>query len=92
MSNAANRQKLTLEEVIAQTGGSSDQQIGRNAVALAKRFHELYEELAPTVGYETRQDTRKPWAELPRENRQLMIAVCSVILAQMRDEGGQTDA
>ncbi len=27
-------------------------------VEMAKRFHELYEELAPSFGYETRQETR----------------------------------
>jgi hypothetical protein len=57
--------------------------ISRDAVALARRFHELYEELAPSTGYETRPETRGPWAALPRENRFLMIAVCSVILKEM---------
>lgn len=58
----------------------------RDAVALARRFHELYEELAPSTGYKTRPETRVPWDELPRENRFLMIAVCSVILKEMEDE------
>ena len=60
--------------------------IARDGVALARRFHELYEELAPTAGYETRLETRVPWDELPRENRFLMIAVCTVILKEMADE------
>lgn len=51
------------------------------AESLAKRFHEAYERLAPAFGYETREASAKPWAEVPENNRQLMVAVCEVILA-----------
>jgi hypothetical protein len=52
-----------------------------NAEALAQRFHETYERLAPSFGYETREASAKPWAQVPEQNRALMIAVCAEILA-----------
>ena len=59
-----------------------------DAVALARRFHDLYEELAPVFGYATRKDTAVPWDDLPRNNRFLMIAVCTYILREMEDADG----
>lgn len=47
------------------------------AEMLAVKFHALYEQLAP----ETRRESAKPWAEVPEQNRALMIAVCEHILA-----------
>jgi len=49
-----------------------------NAVELAKLFHDTYEELAPSFGYETRTETRQFNETTP--NGKLMIAVCGVIL------------
>lgn len=43
--------------------------------ALARAFHEAYEELAPSFGYETRKASAKPWEQVPVENRHLMVAV-----------------
>jgi hypothetical protein len=51
-----------------------------NPEQLAERFHETYERLAPDFGYETRRDSARPWAEVPEQNRALMIAVCAEIL------------
>lgn len=51
---------------------------------LAQFFHETYERLAPDFGYKTRQESRKPWAEVPESNRRLMIAVCAEVLAAYR--------
>lgn len=48
---------------------------------LAQLFHETYEELAPTMGYETRKASAKPWVDVPEPNRSLMIAVAAHILA-----------
>lgn len=53
------------------------------AEALAQRFHETYERLAPSFAYETRKASAKPWAEVPDNNKRLMIAVCSEILASL---------
>lgn len=50
------------------------------AEALAQRFHETYERLAPSFGYRTREASAKPWAEVPEDNRLLMIAVCQELL------------
>ncbi len=42
---------------------------------IAKQFHETYERLAPEFNYETRLQSRVPWEDIPKENRELMIAV-----------------
>ena len=49
------------------------------AAALAQKFHETYERLAPEFGYKTREASAKPWEEVPDDNKRLMIAVCSEI-------------
>jgi hypothetical protein len=51
--------------------------------ALAQRFHEAYERLAPSFGYATREASAKPWVEVPENNRRLMTAVCAEILASL---------
>ncbi len=48
------------------------------AEKLARKFHNEYERLAPSFGYETRDDTKQFDPESP--NGQLMIAVCEEIL------------
>lgn len=45
---------------------------------LATKFHNAYEELAPSFGYETRQDTRQFDPTTP--NGRLMQAVCDRLL------------
>lgn len=50
------------------------------AEALARRFHETYERLAPSFGYETRKASAVPWAEVPENNKALMVAVCAELL------------
>lgn len=46
---------------------------------LARLFHETYERLSPDFGYKTREDSAKPWDEVPAQNKALMIAVCAAI-------------
>lgn len=48
---------------------------------LARKFHDAYERLAPSFGYETRKDTRAFDPESP--NGKLMIAVCAEIVADL---------
>ncbi|WP_130291661.1 hypothetical protein [Pseudonocardia sediminis] len=48
---------------------------------LARRFHELYERLAPDHGYETRRDSAVPWSEVPAANKALMQDVARHLLA-----------
>lgn len=49
---------------------------------LARSFHEAYERLAPSFGYETRTDTREFDPE--SQNGRLMIAVCAELQSQLR--------
>ena len=44
------------------------------AEEIARAFHETYERLAPSHGYETREASAKPWSEVPEQNRTLMVA------------------
>lgn len=50
------------------------------AETLARRFHETYERLAPAHGYQTREASAKPWADVPAQNRSLMVAVAGELL------------
>lgn len=52
-----------------------------SALQLAIMFHEIYERLAPSFGYETRTETRKFDPTTP--NGQLMVAVCGEILDRL---------
>ncbi len=51
----------------------------REAMQLARAFHDTYERLAPAFGYETRLETKVFDPNSP--NGQLMIAVCAQIAA-----------
>lgn len=54
------------------------------AVRDARAFHEAYERLAPSFGYETRKASAVPWDEVPEQNRALMIAVCAEVVGAIR--------
>lgn len=49
--------------------------------ALAQAFHEAYERLAPSFGYETRRESAVPWEQVPEQNRALMVAVVEEVFA-----------
>lgn len=51
--------------------------------SLAKLFHETYERLAPFYQYETREATRTTWDKVPDQNKRLMIAVATEVLATL---------
>lgn len=53
---------------------------------LAIRFHETYERLSPDFGYQTREASAKPWADVPAQNRALMVAVCAELLDAVAPE------
>ena len=55
------------------------------AEALAQRFHEIYERLAPQFGYVTRRKSAVPWADVPERNRALMVATCRELLRNDKD-------
>lgn len=69
---------------------TSDHLMGEEAMSpgekLARLFHETYERLAPSFGYETRTETRKFDPNTP--NGRLMIAVC----AELSERHGAGDA
>lgn len=52
------------------------------AEQLAQKFHEAYERLAPEHSYQTRKASAVPWADVPANNKALMIAVCNEILTK----------
>lgn len=52
----------------------------KEGFVLAQKFHEAYERLAPEFGYKTREASAKPWDEVPKQNRQLMVAVMEEVM------------
>jgi len=54
----------------------------QRAEEIAQQFHQAYEELAPSHGYETREASRKPWSEVPENNKGLMVAVVDRLLSE----------
>jgi hypothetical protein len=50
--------------------------------AIAKSFHDAYEELAPRFGYETRVDSRTVWDNVPPNNRALMTATVAMVVQE----------
>ena len=50
------------------------------AERIASEFHEEYEALAPIFGYRTREESAKPWRDVPEQNRKLMVAVVQSLL------------
>ena len=62
---------------------------------IARQFHETYELLAPSFGYETRRESAVDWRDIPEANRQLMIATCRTVLARLsaaRQPASEPDA
>ncbi len=47
---------------------------------IARAFHEAYETLAPAHDYKTRRASAKPWAEVPEQNKRLMIEVVQSLI------------
>lgn len=73
---------LTVEEAdrLSEEGKGFWLNIHPDAEEIAKEFHDAYEELAPSHGYETREASAKPWEEVPENNRNLMIATVNRLL------------
>ena len=53
------------------------------AEEIARAFHETYENFAPNYGYKTREASAVPWNDVPKQNKDLMIAV----VAELVDQG-----
>lgn len=56
-----------------------------NELELAIFFHETYEKLAPSFGYETRPDTKQ--FDKDSKNGKLMVAVCKEAIQQIKIKG-----
>lgn len=52
---------------------------------LARFFHETYESLAPSYGYETRKDSAVAWENVPEKNKKLMIAVARCVIQRFME-------
>lgn len=61
------------------------------AEQMARTFHEVYERLAPEYGYKTREESAKPWDEVPEANRRLMIATCTEVLRILSESAPPVD-
>lgn len=66
--------------------GKSRRIDNNDAEAVARAFHEAYERLAPSFGYETRKESAKPWADVPDKNKRLMIAVAEDVMRDVECE------
>jgi hypothetical protein len=51
-----------------------------SAELIAQNFHATYETLAPEHGYETRKASAVDWANVPENNKALMIATVQNML------------
>lgn len=69
---------------------TSEQVSVTGAEALARQLHDLYEELAPFFGYETRPDTKAFDPDSP--NGRLMIAVCGRLASQRQGAANPVEA
>lgn len=64
------------------------------AEAVARAFHEIYEEFAPGFRWRTQSESAVPWEDVPTANRGLMIATVLSLEARGYIElgGGVRDA
>jgi len=51
---------------------------------VARLFHNIYEELAPQFGYETREDTKE--FDPKSKNGKLMLEVCDRVAKEIRQQ------
>lgn len=54
----------------------------RTAELIAAEFHGAYEAAAPALGYETREESRVPWEQVPDKNKAVMIETARDLLAR----------
>ena len=58
---------------------------------LAKKFHDTYERLSVEYGWKTQEQCQVEFADLPEENRELMIAVVSEVCADLLTDSKRLD-
>ncbi len=71
---------VDMHEMVTDTNQASEDE------KLAKLFHDTYERLAPAFSYKTRKASAVPWAEVPPNNKGLMIAVAHEVNDSIRTE------
>jgi hypothetical protein len=49
---------------------------------VAKFFHDTYEKLAPSYSYKTRKESAVAWKDVPKNNKELMIAVAKEVIKE----------
>lgn len=52
------------------------------ARVLAEAFHQHYEKLAPTFGYETREESKTTWEDVPLNNKALMCFTAQAVIEE----------
>lgn len=72
-----------IEEQSAATPAPAVEPDGLRDEDVARLFHEAYERLAPSFGYETRKASAVPWESVPEPNRSLMVAVAGEVRAAL---------
>lgn len=67
---------------MAMTERSGQQESGQRdpIETIAKRFHHIYEGMAPAHGWESQCPV--PWEAVPIENQRLMLAVVDMLLVE----------
>lgn len=70
--------------------GPTDEPTEADPYQVARLFHETYERLAPSFGYETRKASAVQWDDVPEQNRRLMVAVADEVLRAL--VGGRSAA
>ena len=58
---------------------------------LAKKFHDTYERLSIEYGWKTQEQCQVNFADLPKENRELMIAVVSEVCSDLLKDSERLD-
>jgi hypothetical protein len=66
--------RLKICELAAEGGEAA------RAERVARLFHEVYEALAPSHGYETRSESRVPWEDVDPKLKTLMVATVTEVL------------
>lgn len=63
--------------------GNARRLAGVRPEQLARMFHEAYEELAPSLGYETRAESAVQWEDVPEANWNLMVQTAALVLSRL---------
>jgi hypothetical protein len=70
----------------------SDSRDDKRHEAIARRFHEVYEKLAPLYEWETQVGSRVSWDALPATQKGLMIETVKIVLAEFNQSAGLRSA